>query len=57
MYLCREITKNSLPQIGEYFERDHSTVIHAYERIKEDINNDQSVKRIIEQIKISLRIT
>lgn len=57
MYLCREITKNSLPQIGEYFGRDHSTVIHAYERIKEDINNDQSVKRIVEQIKTSLRIT
>lgn len=57
MYLCREITKNSLPQIGEYFGRDHSTVIHAYERIKEDINNDQSIKRIVEQIKTSLRIT
>jgi chromosomal replication initiator protein len=57
MYLCREITKNSLPQIGEYFGRDHSTVIHAYERIKEDINNDQSVKRIVEQIKTSLRVT
>ncbi|MGC8482841.1 MAG: chromosomal replication initiator protein DnaA [Thermodesulfobium sp.] len=57
MYLCREITKNSLPQIGEYFGRDHSTVIHAYERIKEDISNDQSVKRIVEQIKTSLRVT
>jgi len=57
MYLCREITKNSLPQIGEYFGRDHSTVIHAYERIKEDINNDQSIKRIVEQIKTSLRVT
>lgn len=56
MYLCREITKNSLPQIGEYFGRDHSTVIHAYERIKEDINNDQSIKRIVEQIKTSLRV-
>ncbi|WP_041437866.1 chromosomal replication initiator protein DnaA [Thermodesulfobium narugense] len=55
MYLCREMTKNSLPQIGEYFGRDHSTVIHAYERIKEDINKDQTLKRIIEQIRSFLK--
>ncbi|AWB09391.1 chromosomal replication initiator protein DnaA [Thermodesulfobium acidiphilum] len=55
MYLCREMTKNSLPQIGEYFGRDHSTVIHAYERIKEDISKDQTLKRIIEQIRSFLK--
>jgi len=33
MYLARELTDASLPQIGEEFGgRDHSTVIHAYER-------------------------
>jgi chromosomal replication initiator protein len=57
MYLCREMTKNSLPQIGEYFGRDHSTVIHAYERVKEEINNDQTLKKIIEQIKSLLNST
>ncbi len=34
MYLCRELTEASLPQIGERFGgRDHSTVIYAYDKI------------------------
>ncbi|EIA24792.1 Putative chromosomal replication initiator protein, partial [Candidatus Arthromitus sp. SFB-3] len=34
MYLCRKLTDSSLPKIGEKFGgRDHTTVIHAYEKI------------------------
>ncbi len=29
MYLCREVTHASFPIIGEFFGRDHSTVVHA----------------------------
>jgi chromosomal replication initiator protein len=29
MYLCRRLTRASYPQIGELFDRDHSTVMHA----------------------------
>ncbi len=33
MYLCRKLTDSSLPKIGEKFGgRDHTTVIHAYEK-------------------------
>lgn len=47
MYLCRELTNLSLPQIGEAFGgRDHSTVLHAHKKIasllsskKETYNN------------------
>ena len=37
MYLSRELTNLTLPDIGEYFGgRDHSTVIHACEKIQKD---------------------
>lgn len=38
MYLCREMTDLSLPQIGESFGgRDHTTVLHAYNKIEEEM--------------------
>lgn len=51
MYLCRELTNHSLPEIGrEFGGRDHTTVIHAYNKIKEQIDSDPNIKKIIEQI-------
>ena len=35
MYLCRELTPMSLPQIGEEFHRDHTTVMYANNKIKD----------------------
>jgi chromosomal replication initiator protein len=37
MYLARELTDVSLPEIGRGFGRDHSTVVHAHKRIAADI--------------------
>jgi chromosomal replication initiator protein len=58
MYLCREMTDLSLPQIGEKFGgRDHTTVIHACEKIgdlrKRDPLVEQSITDIITKIKSS----
>ncbi|MDI6785354.1 MAG: chromosomal replication initiator protein DnaA [bacterium] len=56
MYLCRELTNSSLPEIGERFGgRDHSTVIHACEKIKEKIRKDEHFNRKIDEIKDSIR--
>jgi len=33
MYLCRELTQASLPQIGRHFQRDHTTVLHAQRKV------------------------
>lgn len=52
MFLSRELTDLSLPKIGEEFGgRDHTTVIHAYEKIMKDINNDSDFANKVEQIK------
>jgi len=52
MYLCRDILGLSLPKIGEEFGgRDHTTVIHAIQKIEEDINSNQETKRTIDELK------
>ncbi|CCQ96929.1 chromosomal replication initiator protein DnaA [[Clostridium] ultunense Esp] len=48
MYLTRELTDLSLPKIGDEFGgRDHTTVIHAYDKISVDMaENDEFRKRV-----------
>ncbi len=51
MYLCREMTDLSLPKIGEIFGgRDHTTVIHACDKIAEDMNNDPQIRKSINNL-------
>lgn len=48
MYLARELTHVSLPKIGENFgNRDHSTVMHACDKIKTLLQSDSETKNII----------
>ncbi|SHK04080.1 chromosomal replication initiator protein DnaA [Tepidibacter formicigenes] len=51
MYLCRELTDLSLPKIGEEFGgRDHTTVIHAHDKISNDIQTNSDIKEKINKI-------
>ncbi|HOC09765.1 MAG TPA: helix-turn-helix domain-containing protein, partial [Bacillota bacterium] len=51
MYLTRELTDLSLPKIGEEFGgRDHTTVLHAYDKISAEIKTDESLKLAIDEI-------
>jgi len=51
MHLARELTDFSLPQIGEYFGgRDHTTVLHACNKILQDISKNGQTKKTIENI-------
>jgi len=52
MYLMREEINASFPFIGkELGKRDHTTVMHAYNKIKLAIDNDAKIKREIDLIK------
>ncbi|MFN2340471.1 MAG: chromosomal replication initiator protein DnaA [Halanaerobium sp.] len=56
MYLSRELTDFSLPHIGnEFGGRDHTTVIHAHNKIQEKIENEDDfsnkIERLIDTIK------
>lgn len=51
MYLSRKLTDMSLPKIGEEFGgRDHTTVIHAYEKISENLKTDDSLQHTVNDI-------
>ncbi len=51
MYLCRELTETSLPRIGEMFGgRDHTTVIHAHDKISRERNEDVKLNNILKEI-------
>ena len=52
MYLLREDFDTSYPYIGQKLGgRDHTTVMHAYEKIKRDIGVDKLLAQEIEQIR------
>lgn len=56
MYLLREDFDISFPSIGEKVgNRDHSTVIHSYEKIKNDLKTDPELTQEINQIRSMLR--
>lgn len=57
MYLSRELTDFSLPKIGEEFGgRDHTTVIHAHEKISNLIKTDPQFQKQIQELENKLKI-
>ncbi|WP_218151616.1 chromosomal replication initiator protein DnaA [Alteribacillus iranensis] len=56
MYLSREMTDSSLPKIGEEFGgRDHTTVIHAHEKISNLLATDTELQKSIEEVMEKLK--
>ncbi len=51
MYLLREISELSYPYIGEKMGRDHTTAIHSYEKINQEINRSPALNQKILTIK------
>ncbi|MFQ5951880.1 MAG: chromosomal replication initiator protein DnaA [Candidatus Omnitrophota bacterium] len=51
MYLSRELTEHSLPDIGGFFGgRDHTTVLHAYEKIGRELGEEESVRSLVQKL-------
>lgn len=52
MYLCREFTSESLPRVGDEFGgRDHTTVIHACEKISTNLLENIELKKTIDDLR------
>ena len=52
MYLCRDLTGMSLPRIGQVFGgRDHTTVMHACDKIQEELDKNSELRRAITEMK------
>jgi len=51
IYLARNLTPNSMPQIALYFSmKDHSAISHAMKKIDEIIDNDENFKVLLEEL-------
>jgi chromosomal replication initiator protein len=58
MYLCRELTNLSLPKVGALFGgRDHTTVLHAVEKVKRLIQTDRETFERVTALSQLLRTT
>lgn len=52
MYLSKQLTARSLPEIGRRFgDRDHTTVLHAIRKIENEISQDARLREEIEDLK------
>jgi chromosomal replication initiator protein len=51
MYLARELTAASYPRLGQYFERDHTSILYAWQKTKERMAKDARLKTDIEGVK------
>ena len=57
MYLAKEITKSSLKTIGLHFGgRDHSTVIHSCDSVNQMIQEDNTIKEIVDTLKNKIEL-
>ena len=50
MYLCREITQMSLPEIGSAFNKNHTTVLYSWEKVKKEAALDGSLEETIKEL-------
>ncbi len=56
MYISREMTSLSYPELGEQFGgRDHTTVLHAYEKIKKDAKKDSKTKSLVDKLVFEIK--
>jgi len=56
IYLSRELTDLSLISLGESFgRRDHTTIIHSYNKVKNKIKIDKSFKNIIDNLTLNIK--
>ena len=55
MYISRQLTSSSYPEIGDRFGgKDHSTIIHAIRKIEKLMEEDFQLKSTVENLKKEL---
>jgi chromosomal replication initiator protein len=55
MYLCRELTDLSLPKIGQAFDRDHTTVMYAQKKIRNEMASHREVFDHVKELTTRIR--
>jgi chromosomal replication initiator protein dnaA len=55
MYIAREELNDSFPSLEKYFNKDHSTIVHAYERVQKELKNNDRTRKELKDILILLK--
>jgi len=56
MYLSRDLTNHSFPEIGSFFgKKDHSTVMHACRKISRECENNEEFRRFLDRLSHTIR--
>ena len=58
IYLTRELTDHSFPEIGGAFGgKDHTTIMHSFNKIKDKLKNDKGLKSSIDNLSLQIKNT
>ncbi len=56
MYLCKQLTSHSYPEIGTFFgKKDHTTVMHACKKVEQMMGENDEFKHAVERLDTALR--
>ena len=56
IYLSREITNKSFVSIAEFYEKKHTTIMFAHEKIKKEIKANKELSQAAREIKQALKV-
>ena len=56
IYLCREITGQSFVNIAKFYNKKHTTIMFAYEKIKKEKNTNSEIATALREIKQALKV-
>ena len=56
IFMCREITNQSFENIAEFYNKKHTTIMYAYEKVKKDKDTNREIATAIREIKQALKV-
>ncbi len=56
MFLCKQLTRASLSEIGRAFKKHHTTVLHGITKIKQDLSKDDELRTTVEELNRKLNL-
>ena len=56
MYMMRQLSQMSMPDIGKFFDRDHTTVLYGLERVETSLREDPQLQNVVDDITQNLRL-
>lgn len=50
IYLSRDLTKQSFPAIGDYFDKKHTTIMYSYDKVKDELATNNLLSQVVSEI-------